>query len=237
MHPLGIGNPVLAQVNARRDKQIERIGQLFELAFAFLLLPLIVTTMDRPPLWLGGRILLWVVLVLLFALQPQDVRARMFQRMQPARSLPGGWAGPTILFLLSLAGLAVVLQMLGIWAPPAGVSKGGLPAALLIGLLGTLFTVAPIEIIFRVYIPMRFRGISTRPSVCVLVISTFLFAWLHIPSLDPVLLLWALVLGGVLALMERAGWPFWGMLSVHGLAAWAWFVAPKLFTEVVPWVG
>lgn len=223
-------------MSERRDKRLERIGQLFELAFAFLLLPLVVATYDRPPIWLGGRILLWVGLAFLFALQPQDVRARMFQRMQPARNLPGGWSGPAILFILAMGGLALVLQMLGVWGPPIGVSAGGLPAALLVGILATLFTVLPLEVLFRIYLPMRFRSISARPSLGILLLSTFFFTWFHIPSLDPALLAWAFVLGGVLALMERAGWPFWGMLSIHGLAAWSWFVAPALFTEVVPWL-
>lgn len=225
-------------MNGAPDRRLERLGQLFELAFGFLMLPLIVATMDHPPLWAGGRTLLWVGLGLLFVLQPPDVRSRLFQRMKPARGLPGGWIGPVVLYVLSLGGLVVVLQMLDVWAPPPSVGQGGIPAALLFALLGTLFAVLPMEILFRVYLPMRFRGLtSRRPSLCIQGLSTFLFAWFFVPTLSPSILVLALVLGGMLALMERAGWPFWGTLFAHGMAVWAWTVAPRLFTEVLPWAG
>lgn len=222
-------------MNGRPDRKLALLGQLIELLLGFMLLPLIVTTMDHPPHWFGGRILVWMGLGLLFVLQPAEVRSRMLQRMQVARSLPGGWIGPTVLYVLSLLGLGVVLQILGFWEPSAVIHAGGVAGALLVALLGTLFVVLPLEILFRVYVPMRFCTQVSHPTVWILLLSSFLFAWFHIPSLDPVLMFFAFVLGGVLALMERAGWPFWGTLFVHGAVVWTWTVAPRLFTEVLPW--
>lgn len=222
-------------MNDRPDRKLALLGQLIELVLGFLLLPLIVTTMDHPPHWFGGRILVWMGLGLLFALQPSEMRSRMLQRMKVARNLPGGWIGPIALYVLTLGGLVVVLQILGLWAPPGVVHAGGVAGALLIALLGTLFVVLPLEMLFRVYVPMRFCTHVSHPTLWILLVSSFLFAWFHIPSLDPVVILFAFVLGGVLALMERAGWPFWGTLFVHGAVAWIWLVAPRLFTEVLPW--
>lgn len=222
-------------MNDRPDKKLVLLGQLIELVLGFLLLPLIVTTMDHPPLWIGGRTLLWLGLGLLLFLQPSEMRSRMFQRMKVARTLPGGWIGPIALYILSLGGLVVVLKIIGLWAPPGVIHAGGVPGALLVALLGTLFAVLPLEILFRVYIPMRFSTQVSHPTICILILSSLLFAWFHIPSLDPTLLFLMFILGSVLALMERAGWPFWGTLFVHGVVAWAWLVAPRLFTEVLPW--
>jgi membrane protease YdiL (CAAX protease family) len=222
-------------VNGRPDRKLALLGQLIELLLGFLLLPLIVTTMDNPPHWFGGRILVWMGLGLLLVLQPVEVRSRMRQRMRIARNLPGGWIGPTVLYVLTLLGLVVVLQILGLWEPSAAIHAGGIAGVLLMGLLGTLFVVLPLEILFRVYVPMRFCTQVSHPTIWILLLSSFLFAWFHIPSLDPVLMFFALVLGGVLALMERAGWPFWGTLFVHGAVFWIWTVAPRLFTEVLPW--
>jgi len=222
-------------VSSAGGSGLERIGLLFELVFGFLLLPLIVTTMDAPPLWLGGRFLLWFVVVFLVWRMPPDARSRMIQRMRPTRRIPGGWIGPVSLFLLSLGILAVVFQMIDVWTPPGNIAIGGLPAALLIAFLGTIFVVFPMEVLFRVYFPMRFHGLMGRRSAWVVLLSALLFAWLHIPSCSPDVLVCALVLGGLLALMERAGWPFWGTLALHGLAVWTWVMAPHLILEVLPW--
>jgi hypothetical protein len=112
----------------------------------------------------------------------------------------------------------------------------GLPAVLLAGMLSTLFTVLPLELLFRAYFPTRFHSLFGRRQVWLALLSAFLFSWFHLPTLQPMLLLSTFVLGGLLALMERAGWPFWGILYVHGLAAWSWMMAPKLVLEVFPWV-
>lgn len=224
-------------MSARPDKMLERLGQFFELSMGFLLLPLIVTTMDRPPMWFGGRTLLWASLGFLFMLQPREVRSRLIQRMRPARTIPGGWIGPIVAYVLLLSCLGVALQMTSLWNPPPAVLAGGLPAALLVAVLGMLFTVLPMEILFRVYFPTRFSTIANRPSIAIAVLSTILFAWFHIPTLEPVLIWFAFVLGGVLALMERAGWPFWSTLGIHGLSVWIWLVAPRVFTEAIPWLG
>jgi len=216
---------------------LERVGLLFELVFAFLLLPLIVCTMDGPPLWLGGRFVLWFAVAFLAWRMPPDARSRMLQRMRPTNRIPGGWVGPVVLFLLSLAVLSVAFQFLDVWSPPGAVALGGLPAALLVALVGTLFAVLPLEFLFRVYFPMRFPPLLGHRMIGVVLLSAFFFTWFHIPSLSPLVLVCALVLGTLLALMERAGWPFWGTLGLHGLAVWTWIMAPRLITEVFPWMA
>jgi membrane protease YdiL (CAAX protease family) len=210
------------------------VGQVLELVLAFLLLPLILCTMDAPP-WMGGRVLVWIGTLFLLARLPLDVRARLFQRLRPAASLPGGWIGPMALFLLSMGVLSMAYQLLGVWEPPQGLEMAGLPAVLLAGVLTTLFTVLPLELLFRAYFPTRFQGLFGRRQIWLALLSAFLFSWFHIPTLQPLLLLSTFVLGGLLALMERAGWPFWGILCVHALAAWSWMMAPKLVLEVFPW--
>lgn len=210
------------------------VGQVLELVLAFLLLPLILCTMDAPP-WMGGRILVWIGTLFLLARLPLDARTRLFQRLRPAASLPGGWIGPMALFLLSMGVLSMAYQILGVWEPPQGLEMAGMPAVLLAGVLSTLFTVLPLELLFRAYFPTRFQGLFGRRQVWMALLSAFLFSWFHIPTLQPLLLLSTFVLGGLLALMERAGWPFWGILCVHGLAAWSWMMAPKLVLEVFPW--
>lgn len=221
-------------MSARPDSRLETLGQLFELAFGFLMLPMVVATLDRPPSWFGGRVLLWATLGFLFLLRPHEVRSRLVQRMKPARTLPGGWIAPIALYLLAIAGLAVGFQMLDVWSPPVAIQVGGLPAALLAALLGTLFAVLPLEILFRVYLPSRFGTLTPRPSLCIVLLSSLLFAWCFVPTLSPPVMGGALVLGIALALMERAGWPFWVTLFVHGVAAWSWLVAPRLFLEALP---
>lgn len=210
------------------------VGQVLELVLAFLLLPLILCTMDAPP-WMGGRVLVWIGTLFLLARLPLDARSRLFQRLRPAASLPGGWIGPMALFLLAMGVLSMAYQILGVWEPPLGLQMAGLPAVLLAGVLSTLFTVLPLEILFRAYFPTRFQSLFGRRQAWMALLSAFLFSWFHIPTLQPLLLLSTFVLGGLLALMERAGWPFWGILCVHGLAAWSWMMAPKLVLEVFPW--
>lgn len=217
--------------------QLERVGLLFELAFAFLFLPMVVATMDTPPLWLGGRFVLWLALVFLIWRMPPDLRSRLYQRIRPRTGLPGGWVGPIVLFLLSLALVAQVCQMIGVWDPPSGIATGGLPAAMLMALVGTLFAVLPMEMLFRAYFPARFSPLVGHRTIAFALLAGFFFAWLHLPSLDPVVLFGAFTLGTLLALMERSGWPFWATLGFHGLAVWAWMMAPRLFTEVLPWTA
>ncbi|MCB9496241.1 MAG: CPBP family intramembrane metalloprotease [Fibrobacteria bacterium] len=216
---------------------LDRVGMVLELLLGFLLLPLVVCTLDRPPLWMGGRILIWVALVFLVVRMPRDARARMHLRVRPTRALPGGWVGPIALFLLSVALLSLLLKMMGVWAPPPLLETGGMPAYLLLALLSTLFVVVPLELLFRVYVPMRFRGLIGKGTPGLVALSSLLFAWMHLPSFQPLVLVAALVLGFTLALMERAGWPFWGTLGLHGLALWAWTVSPALFQEAWPWTA
>ncbi len=220
---------------ARGSDRLELVGQFLELVLGFLLLPLVLCTMDSPP-WMGGRVLVWIGTLFLLARLPVDIRTRLMQRLRPAASLPGGWIGPMALFLLSMGVLSMVYQILGVWEPPQGLDMAGLPAVLLAGMLSTLFTVLPLELLFRAYFPTRFHSLFGRRQVWLALLSAFLFSWFHLPTLQPMLLLSTFVLGGLLALMERAGWPFWGILYVHGLAAWSWMMAPKLVLEVFPWV-
>lgn len=215
--------------------KLERVGLLFELAFGFLFLPMVVATMDTPPLWLGGRFVLWFALIFLIWRLPSDHRSRLFQRVRPRAGLPGGWVGPIALFLLSLALLAQAWQMLEVWDPPSTIAAGGLPAAMLLALVGTLFAVLPLELLFRAYFPARFSPLVGHRMVAFAILAGFFFAWLHLPSLDPLVLAGAFTLGTLLALMERSGWPFWATLGFHGLAVWTWLMAPRLFLEVLPW--
>jgi len=215
-------------------QRLEVLGQLLELVLGFLLLPLVLCTMDSPP-WMGGRVLVWVGTIFLLARLPLDVRARLLQRLRPAASLPGGWIGPMALFLLSMGMLSMGYQLLDVWNPPAGFGMAGLPAVLLAGVLSTLFTVLPLELLFRAYFPTRFQGLFGRRQAWLALLSAFLFAWFHVPSLSVQVLVSTFVLGGLLALMERAGWPFWVILWIHGLAAWSWWMAPRLVLEVFPW--
>jgi hypothetical protein len=48
---------------------MERRARQFELFFGFCFIPLVVSTMDRAPLFLGGRILLWGGLYVLMSIQ------------------------------------------------------------------------------------------------------------------------------------------------------------------------
>jgi hypothetical protein len=192
---------------------LERKGQILELGFCFLFVPLVVSTMDRPPLMLGGRILLWGGLLMLLSLQSQRDGGELNRSLRQVRL--HGWL-PALALLL---GLGSVIQFgtghLGLWAPPARMSAAGPWASLLMLVAFTLTTAVPMEIALRAYLPRRFPGM--RPEL----LGILLMPVFYLSSWDLRSTTLALVGGIALWLLSRTRVPLWMLPVAHGLGAWS----------------
>jgi hypothetical protein len=191
---------------------IERQGRLLELGFAFGLIPLVTSTMDRPPLMLGGRILLWGALYTLLSLHSQRDGGALNRFLRENRSK--GWL-PGLAILLGVGSLLQFgLSWFGLWHPPARLEAAGPLAGLLLLVLYTLVTAVPMEALLRAYLPKRFP--DSRPVL----LGILLTPWFYLCTWNLHTLLLALTGGILLGLLSRTRLPFWILPVVHGLGAW-----------------
>jgi hypothetical protein len=194
------------------SSNIERQGRLLELGFAFGLIPLVTSTMDRPPLMLGGRILLWGALFTLLSLQSQRDGGAFNRFLRENRTK--GWL-PGIAILLGVGSLLQFgLTHFGLWNPPGRLGEAGPLAGLALLLLFTVVTAIPMEALLRAYLPRRF------PEFKPVLLGILLTPWLYLCTWNVRTLLLALTGGIVLAILSRSRAPFWTLPVVHGLGAW-----------------
>lgn len=192
---------------------IETKAGLFELGFAFGLIPLVVSTMDRPPLMLGGRILLWGGLYVLMSIQAQRDGGAFSRFLQENRQK--GWL-PGLALLLGLGtALQLGAQQLGWWHPPTRLLAAGPWASLLLLVAFTAVTAIPMEALLRAYLPRRFPKWQPLLLGAALMPLFYLSSW----SLPTVL---AALCGGIaLGILSRTRLPFWMLPVLHGLGAWS----------------
>jgi len=151
-------DPLLVPVteNPALPESVKRNGDLFEIVFAFLLLPVMVATMDHPPFHLGGKVLLWVGTWFLIRRMPVSSRERVLAGVQVL-------AKPLIL-LVFLAALAITGALLAqfsglprfqILSPSHRWISGALllPAFALVASL-------PLSVLVWAYLPVRFEHSS-----------------------------------------------------------------------------
>lgn len=193
--------------------KIETKAGLFELAFGFGLIPLVVSTMDRPPLMLGGRILLWGGLYVLLSIQVQR-DGGAFGRSLHANRRKGWLPGLALLLGLGTA-LQFAAQHLGWWHPPTRLAEAGPWASLLLLVAFTITTAVPMEALLRAYLPRRFP--QWRPQL----LGAAIMPLFYLSSWNPATLLAALCGGLGLGILSGTRLPFWILPVLHGLGAWS----------------
>jgi hypothetical protein len=181
---------------------------LYEIGFVFLFLPLVVSTMDQPPLHLGALVLLWLVawfLVRAQAALPAEFAAKWRAFPIPSRAL---W----------LVGLALFG---GCWSAiaPHGehLLRWSAAGALLVPARAMLFSLPVCAIGFE-YVPRRFGARGWIPARILPVVPAALFAALHIATGSWLACLVAFF-GGWLCLKGR--WPLWLGAAAHAVVGWA----------------
>jgi len=192
---------------------IQQKGNLFELGFAFGVIPLVVSTMDARPLMLGGRILLWSALFLLLSLHAQRDGGKLRQILQENRKRG------TLPALALLLGLGSLLQFglgrFGLWQTPPQLASAGPWASLLLLVIATVTTAVPMEVLLRAYLPRRFP--TLRPAL----LGALLTPWFYLCTWNVQTVSLALAGGAILAILSRTKLPFWMLPVLHGLGAWA----------------
>lgn len=196
----------------------ERIGQLLELNFCFLLLPMIVWAKDPGPYTVGGRILLWGGVFFLIRMLPEEARFRLRSKLREGSE---GWIVPIGVTFAVATLLGLALQTLGHWRPPQQLAESGLEGALLALPFQIALFVLPKELLFRAYFPIRFQSLFSGWRVYLFTpVSGLLFAWIHLPAMTLSLFYVAFAGGLALSLLERMGVGFRASLILHGICAW-----------------
>ncbi len=170
---------------------------LFEIGFVFFFIPLVVSTMDRPPLHLGGLILLW--LATWFLLREQDVLLLDLKKRWSSFRLP--W-GPLWVAVLALAGGLGSFH--GRW----------MFGAITLPFLAVAFSFPLCLLAFR-YAPRRFEGRGWAPMWAAPLLPPVLFAGLHLALGS-----WRICLAAFLG-----GWifrklPLWASVAAHAMIGW-----------------
>jgi hypothetical protein len=175
----------------------KRNFDLFEIGFVFFFLPIVVSTMDRPPLHLGGLILLWVATW--FLLREKDALLQDLKKDWSAFRLP--WSPLWVASLAAAGGLGAShgRWILGCFTLPFEAVAFSLPLCLLA---------------FR-YAPRRFAGRGWAPIWLTPFLPPLLFAGLHLASGS-----WRVVLAAF-----AGGWilvrvPLWAAVAVHAMIWW-----------------
>jgi len=175
----------------------KRNFDLFEIGFVFLFLPVVVSTMDRPPIHLGGLILLW--LATWFLLREQHVLLANLRR---------SWSrfrfslGPALVAALALAG--ALGSPRGRWAFGA--------VALPFQALAFSF---PICLLAFRYVPRRFAGRGWAPVWSIPFLPPLLFAGLHLASGS-----WRVCLAAFLGGWILVRLPLWASVLAHAMIGW-----------------
>jgi hypothetical protein len=171
---------------------------LFEIVFGFLFLPLVVSTMDRAPVHLGGLILLW--LGTWFLLRNRDALLERLGKAWHAFRFP--WA-PLWLAILVLVGAFCTI-------PPAWNGFG----AVSLPFQAIAFSLPLCVLCFR-YVPVRFADRGWAPAWTMPLLPPLLFAGLHIASGSWRICLAAFLGGWILRRM-----PLWSSVGTHAIIGW-----------------
>ena len=170
---------------------------LFEIGFVFLFLPLVVSTMDRPPIHLGGLILLW--LATWFLLREQDVLLRGLKLEWASFCLP--WSPIWIAFLGAAGALG---SHQGRWAS----------GAVTLPFQAIAFSFPICLLAFR-YAPRRFAGRGWAPIWLTPLLPPLLFAGLHLASGS-----WRVCLAAFLGGWILLRLPLWASVGAHAMMGW-----------------
>jgi hypothetical protein len=192
---------------------IEKAGRLLELGFVFLLVPAVVSTMDRAPIFLGGRILLWAGLYALMGLQSGRDGGALAGRLRDLRKV-GNWL-PALALLLGIGTLLqILLRHFGLWHPAAFAGPWGAPASLVFLLLLAVSTALPMEFLLRAYLPVRF------PGWWAWLLGPLLTGWFYLGAWNVSTFALAVAGGSLLQAISRWKGPFWILPLLHALGAW-----------------
>ncbi len=169
--------------------------------------------MDAPPVFLGGRILLWIGLWLLVNLQRGRDGGALSLWIRSASSRSSWLMGIAVLIGFGSL-LQLGLRAGGWWAPPGRLGMAGPLTSLFFLLLMALSTALPMEVLLRSYLPRRFPHLHPH------LLASFFTAWFYLASWSPITLLIALGGGIFLTLLSRTRAPFWLLPVLHALGAW-----------------
>ena len=172
----------------------KRKFDLFEIGFVFLFLPVVVSTMDRPPIHLGGLILLW--LATWFLLREQRVVLGELKAEWSAFRFP---RAPAWVALLALTGAVCSAQ--GRWAW----------GAIALPFQAMAFSFPICLLAFR-YAPRRFAGRGWTPVWLTPLLPPLLFAGLHLASGS-----WRVVLAAFLGGWILVRLPLWASVLAHAM--------------------
>ena len=195
---------------------VKRNADLFEIGFVFLLLPMIVATMDRPPFFLGGKLLLWMGTWFLVRRLSEADRAKVLASLSPWRK-----PFPAAMVLLGLAAAGSVLAGL------SGLDRFELlepgvrwvSGALLLPIFALVISL-PLAILAWGYLPVRFADSHWLPGWLVAVLPALGFASLHMATLGWKAPLAALVLGAGAWLVSRGRLPLLPTILAHAVVGW-----------------
>lgn len=175
----------------------KRNFDFFEIGFVFFFIPLVVSTMDRPPIHLGGLILLW--LATWFLLREQDILLQELKKNWVAFRLPWGPLWAAVLALAGGLGPYHGRWALGAVSLPFQAIAFSLPLCLLA---------------FR-YAPRRFSGRGWAPAWLTLCLPSLLFAGLHLASGS-----WRICLAAFLGGFILRKLPLWASVAAHAMIGW-----------------
>lgn len=193
-----------------------RNADLFEIGFCFFLLPAMVATMDRPPFYLGGKILLWLGAWFLVRRLTDSERARVLEGLQVFRK---PLAAILAVAALALAGAVLAgtsgLERFTALEPTLRWASG----AVLLPLFAILVSL-PVVVLAWAYIPVRFESATWFPRWFVAALPVVVFAGLHLASSGWKAPLLALVTGSLAGLVSRKRVPLASWIAVHALVGW-----------------
>jgi len=193
-----------------------RNADLFEIGFCFFLLPAMVATMDKPPFYLGGKILLWLGAWFLVRRLTDSERARVLEGLQVFRK--------PLAAILAIAAVAVAgavlagtsgLDRFTALAPSVRWASG----ALLLPLFAILVSL-PVVVLAWAYVPVRFEGAAWLPKWFVAALPILAFAGLHLASSGWKAPLLALTAGCLASFALRKRVPIATWIAVHALVGW-----------------
>lgn len=195
---------------------VKRFADLFEIGFVFLIVPAILTTMDRPPFHLGGKILLWMGIWFLVRRLSESDRNRVLDGLSPLRR---PWFA--LLALVSLAGtgafFAVVSGLERFQALEPGVRW--IAGAFMLPVFAVLLSL-PVTVLTWGYIPVRFGDSTWLPRWLVASLPVCGLAMLHAVGLGWKAPLAALLLGGCAWFVFGKKVPMLPAVLVHALVGW-----------------
>jgi len=197
-------------------ESVKRNGDLFEIVFVFLLLPGIVVTMDHPPFFLGGKILLWLGTWFLVRRMPLPVRGQVMAGVQVLRK---PWILATLLVALALGG-ALLAQFSGLARFQALLpTQRWISGAFLLPAFAVL-TSLPLSVLVWAYLPVRFESANWLPVFFRRMLPVFGFALLHLASCGWAAPAFAFVAGGTYWWAFKGRVPLIPAIVVHAVVGW-----------------